>query len=70
MRAVTFCEKLTFSRKDFFETSSCLQDLLLSNNYFFVRKTFSDQLRLEYRDFFSTAAAIFRGRYFLRISNY
>ena len=59
----------TFSQKDFFRTPSCLEELFLSNSYILVTNTFSDQLLLEYKYFFSTATVMFRRSYFLRISN-
>ena len=53
-------EAASFSRKDFFfRTPSCLEELLLSNNYVLVTNTFSDQLLLEDKYFFSTATAMF-----------
>ena len=60
----------TFSQKRFFRTPSCLEELLLSNNYFLLTNTFSDQLLLEYRYIFGTATVMFGRGYFLRISNY
>ena len=59
----------TFSQKDFFRTPSCLEELFLSNSYILVTNTFSDQLLLEYKYFFSTATVMFRRSYFLSISN-
>ena len=57
-------------QNDFFRTPTCLEELRLSNNYFLVTNTFSDQLLLEYKYFFSTATVMCRRSYFLRISNY
>ena len=62
-------EEASFSQKDFFRTPSCLEELFLSNSYILVTNTFSDQLLLEYKYFFSTATVMFRRSYFLRISN-
>ena len=63
-------EAASFLQKDFFRIPSCLEELFLSNNHFLVTNTFSDQLLLEYKYFFSTATVMFRRSYFLRISNY
>ena len=63
-------EAATFSQNSFFRTPSCLEELLLSNNYFLVTNTFSDQLFLEYKKFFSTATVMSSKSYFLRVSNY
>ena len=54
--------------KRFFRTPNCLEQLLLSKNYFLVTNTFSDQLLLEDKYFFSTAT-ISEELHF-RISNY
>ena len=62
-------EAATFCQKYFFRTPSCLEELLLSNNYFLVTNTFSDQLLLEYKCFFSTATIMFQRSYFCRIQN-
>ena len=59
-----------FAKKFFFRTPSCLEELRLYNNYFFVKNTFSDQPLLEYKYFLTTATVMFRRNYFLRISNY
>ena len=59
-----------FLQKDF-RRRSCLEQLLLSNNYFLATNTFSDQLLLEYKHFFnSTATFMFRRSYFFKISDY
>ena len=44
-------KQLLFRRKIYFRLSSCLEQILLFNNYFLVTKTFSDQL-LFAEDFF------------------
>ena len=60
----------TFLQKDSFRTPSCLEELLLFNNYFLVRHPFSDQLLFDYKYFISTANVMFWRSYLLRISNY
>ena len=68
MRAATWSSY--FFANKIFPKPSCLEELLLSNNYFLVTNTFCDQLLLEYKCFFSTATIMFRRSYFCRISNY
>ena len=46
---------------------SCLEKLLLSNNYFLVINTFSDQLLVE--DEYLSAQTLLRRSYFFRIGN-
>ena len=58
-----------FFANKIFSKPSCLEELLLSNNYFLVTNTFSDQLLLEYKCFFSTATIMFQRSYFCRIQN-
>ena len=52
-------KQLLFRRKIFFRIFNCLEQLLLSKNYFFVANTFSNQLEDKYflkiNTFFSTA---------------
>ena len=50
-------EAPTFSQKEFFRIPSCLEQILLPNNYSFITNTLSDQLLLEENYFFSTATA-------------
>ena len=45
-------KQLLFRRKILFKIPSCLEQLLLSNNYSLVTNTFSDQLLLEDKYFF------------------
>ena len=47
------------TKRLFFRTRSCLEQLLLSNNYFLVTNTFSDQLLLEDQDSYSFGGATF-----------
>ena len=60
-------EAATSSKKHFLRAPSRLEKLLLSNNFFLITNTFSDQL-LQYKYFFSTGTVIFGRSYFPRIS--
>ena len=48
----------TFSFKDFFRTPTCLEQLLLPNNYTLVTNAFSDQLLVEDKYVFSRATVL------------
>ena len=63
-------EAALFLQKYFFQNTWCLKELLLSSNYFLVTNTFSDQLLLKDKYFFSTASVMFHRSYLFRISNY
>ena len=49
-------KQLLFCRKIFFRIPSCLEQPLLSNNYFLVTNIFGNQLLLKDKYFFSTAS--------------
>ena len=51
MRAATKGSNV-FTKRNNFRTRSCLEQLLLFNNYFLVTNTFSDQLLLEVKILF------------------
>ena len=60
-------EAATSPQKIFYRAPSRVEKLLLSNSYFLITNTFSDQL-LQYKYFFSTGTVIFGRTYFPRIS--
>ena len=62
-------EAATFSQKDFFRISSCLEQLLPSYNYFLVTNIFLNQFLIEDKYFFSKAT-VSEEVIFSRISNY
>ena len=51
-------KQLRFRRKNFFRIPSCLEQLLLHNNYSLVINTFSDKLLREDKYFFSIATVL------------
>ena len=65
----SYWKQLLFCKILFFRTSTCLEELLLFNNYLLVTNTISDQLPLEDKNVSSTATVTFRRSYFFRISN-
>ena len=84
MRATTWSSYYIEERM-FFRIPSCLEQLLLPNNYSLVTYTFSDQLLLEDKYFFSTATllkepfsrkssysehVLFRSKYFFRTATF